>query len=188
MINDDFRIVSERSLNQIEGLLAAWLPNGARDGVEYRIGSKYGEEGRSMSIRLVGDKAGCWSDFAAGDSGGDLISLYAYINNLQPGEAMREVAGQIGIDLQNNRVAQAPSGDKPKQRTEWTPVLPVPDDAPPYPVAHEKRGRPVATWEYRDKDGHLLGIVCRFRTSDGGKEVLPCASDHKSAHVALDIV
>lgn len=174
MANADFHIVADRALNQIEGLLASWLPNGIRDGVEYRIGSKYGEEGRSMSIRLTGDKAGCWSDFAAGDSGKDLISLYAYINNLQQGEAMREIAGQIGIDLQDNRVAPAPAGDKAKPRTEWIPVLPVPDDAPPYPKAHEKRGRPVATWGYRDNDGRFLGIVCRFRTSNGGKEVLPC--------------
>lgn len=187
MTNADFRTVADRALNQIEGLLASWLPNGIRDGVEYRIGSKYGEAGRSMSIRLTGEKAGCWSDFAAGDSGSDLISLYAYLNNLQQGEAMREIAGQIGIDLQDARKAPAEREDKgTKSRTEWTPVLPVPDDAPPYPKAHEKRGRPVATWEYQDSDGKLLGIVCRFQTSDGGKEVLPCVfAVHPATHARM---
>jgi len=29
-------------------------------------------------------------------------------------------------------------------------------------------------WEYRDVAGNFLGLVYRFRTSDGGKEVLPC--------------
>ncbi len=60
-----------------------------------------------------------------------------------------------------------------KKRTEWEPILPVPSDAPPPPVAHEFRGRPSHTWTYRDAEGRVLGYTCRFETSDGGKEVLP---------------
>lgn len=66
--------------------------------------------------------------------------------------------------------AEAP---EKKKRTEWEPVLPVPAEAPPPPVAHVKRGKPSHTWTYRDEQGRTLGYTCRFETSDGGKEVLP---------------
>ena len=56
----------------------------------------------------------------------------------------------------------------------WRALWPVPADAPEPPKAHIVRGRPHATWQYRDRGGDLLGIVCRFVKSDGGKEVLPC--------------
>jgi putative DNA primase/helicase len=65
-----------------------------------------------------------------------------------------------------------PEQDK-KARTEWEPILPVPDDAPAPPVAHIKRGKPARTWTYRDAEQRILGYVSRFETSDGGKEVLP---------------
>src|SRR5690606_5065620 len=41
------------------------------------------------------------------------------------------------------------------------------------PRAHRFRGIPQRRWEYRDRAGRLLGFVCRFETSDGGKEILP---------------
>jgi len=62
---------------------------------------------------------------------------------------------------------------KQKRRTEWEPILPVPSDAPPPPVAQIKRGKPSHTWTYRDAEGRVLGYVCRFEKSTGGKEVLP---------------
>lgn len=60
-----------------------------------------------------------------------------------------------------------------KKRTPWIPILPAPATAPPPPLAHVKRGRPETTWCYRDGAGAVLGHVYRFRTSGGGKEVLP---------------
>ena len=55
---------------------------------------------------------------------------------------------------------------------EWTPILPVPEDAPPPPQAHQRLGRPSATWKYRDTQGRLLGLVARLDTPEG-KQVLP---------------
>jgi len=55
----------------------------------------------------------------------------------------------------------------------WVPVVPVPDDAPAAPAAHEFRGLPAKRWSYLDAAGKLLGQVCRFVTSDGGKDVIP---------------
>lgn len=67
---------------------------------------------------------------------------------------------------------EAPAAEK-KDVTDWKPVLPVPDEAPPRPVAHIKRGKPSRVWTYRDGAGRLLGYVARFEKSTGGKEVLP---------------
>ena len=55
----------------------------------------------------------------------------------------------------------------------WRVLLPVPADAPPPPLAHIKRSKPEVQYAYRDASGALLGYICRFRTSDGGKEILP---------------
>lgn len=63
--------------------------------------------------------------------------------------------------------------DKPKPDAGWVPVLPVPEGALPAPRSHSHRGEPEAAWAYRAADGQLLGHVYRFRTSEGGKEVLP---------------
>ncbi|MFZ6767494.1 VapE domain-containing protein [Undibacterium sp. Di26W] len=181
--------------NSIEATLGDWFPRGVIEGAEFCIGSVSGEAGQSLRIRLKGDKIGIWSDFSEGEVGKDLISLYAYREGLSQGKACAALAAQLGIELtpsdpnfkpnkavssiakrpQKPAPAQAAQGvEDRKPRTEWTPVLPVPGDAGPYPVAHSHRGRPEAHWEYLDQQGQLLGVIYRFKTSDGGKEVLPC--------------
>jgi putative DNA primase/helicase len=54
---------------------------------------------------------------------------------------------------------------------DWRVIHPVPSDAPkkipPHPL-----GKPSAKWSYRDRDGRLLFIVCRFDT-DAGKQIIP---------------
>ncbi|RJG06262.1 hypothetical protein D3870_09780 [Noviherbaspirillum cavernae] len=200
---DDFGRVADAALVSIESLLSKWFPLGVIDGQEFCIGSKSGEAGKSMRIRLSGHKAGYWSDFtyydgsAGGDAGRDLISLYAYIHGITQGKACAELAQELGIELaprahqdekgrahlppakaqQKSPHAQAGQGvgaPPRKAKTEWMPVLPVPDDAGPYPVAHVVRGRPERVWEYRDQERRLLGGIYRFKTSDGGKEIIPC--------------
>jgi putative DNA primase/helicase len=194
MTLDDFPRVNEAALASIETLLSNWLPNGIREGNEFCVGSRDGEAGRSMKVRLTGDKAGIWSDFSDDAVGNDMISLYAYIFRVSAGKACAQLAEQLGIELTPNpeweknkgRAADRPRpapAAKPapvkaaapaKPRTVWEPILPVPADAGPYPKAHVVRGRPDSFWEYRNEAGQLLGVVNRFTTSDGGKEVLPC--------------
>ncbi|MES2126670.1 MAG: VapE domain-containing protein [Pseudomonadota bacterium] len=202
MTRNDFENVGRAALDAIDTLLAAWFPQGVVAGAEFCIGSRDGEAGQSLRIRLTGAKAGVWSDFSSdGAAGGDLISLYAYIHSLDPGPACAELAQQVGVDLstpkgqrggakramtstptprqKDHPPAQADKGvdavpDK-KARAPWNPILPVPDDAGPQPKAHLMRGRPQAVWEYRNTAGRLLGLIYRFVRSDGkGKEVLPC--------------
>lgn len=84
----------------------------------------------------------------------------------------RSRSGEIPIPARKT-VPAADSVEEKKPRTEWVPLIPVPDDAPPPPVAHIKRGKYTRIWTYRDAEGRVLGYVCRFETSDGGKEVMP---------------
>lgn len=213
MTLDDFAAVNSAALLSIESLLSTWLPNGIRDGIEFCIGSSSGEAGKSMRIRLEGDKAGVWADFSDdGVAGADLISLYACINGISQGKACAAIAEQLGIPLtpspgfspgaqRPNKPVSAtkPDSVKPKispirapaqadkgveavsdakKKAPWEAILPAPADAGDYPKAHPVRGKPDASWEYRDQAGALLGVMYRFTTSDGGKEILPCLFAH----------
>jgi hypothetical protein len=61
---------------QAPSLVAELLPNGRREGAEWRVGSLAGEPGRSLAVRLFGSRAGVWADFAAGEAG-DALDLVA---------------------------------------------------------------------------------------------------------------
>jgi hypothetical protein len=58
-------------------------------------------------------------------------------------------------------------------KSEWTPILPIPVDAPPPLEKHPTFGKPVMIWTYRDKDGQPLLYVYRFNKADGSKETRP---------------
>jgi putative DNA primase/helicase len=57
-------------------------------------------------------------------------------------------------------------------QTLWTPIVPVPRNAPPAPARHPSLGEPAKAWTYRGPKGELLGYFCRFATTDG-KETRP---------------
>lgn len=181
----DISRIAQAALSQARTLLPAWLPGGKWDGREWRCGDLSGKPGKSFGAN---SDTGRWSDFASGESGGDLVSLYAAIHGVGQGEAAFAVAVELGIDTDTARpsgpqrrqgesraartAAEAPRGQE-ERKTEWRPVVPVPDDAAPLPLAHPVRGAYQAIWRYYDQKHRLVGAVCRFATSDGGKEILP---------------
>ncbi len=178
-----FKELADALLSRAEQLLAAWLPGGKRNGHEWVCGSIAGEEGTSLSINI---NTGMWSDFATGDKGGDMVSLYAAINNLSMGKAALGVARDEGLEdvagVQRSdshqriqRPAPALETSKPPRIDEgWRTDRPVPIHAPTPTFRHPKRGASdiTHTAEYRVGED-LHGYVVRFRTSDGGKETLP---------------
>jgi hypothetical protein len=46
----EFAAINRVALQQAEGLLREWFPNGKRHGLEFRVGSIEGEPGKSFSI------------------------------------------------------------------------------------------------------------------------------------------
>lgn len=165
----DYSLIADRALGSIESLLREWLPDGKQQGNEYKARNPTRADDRpgSFSINL---STGTWADFATGDKGGDLISLYAYLNHLSQADAARELAHQLGMAPPEKTVDTKPAK---APRSEWRPIHPVPHDAGEPPAAHLIRGKFERRWAYLAADGQLNGYVCLFRTSDGGKETLP---------------
>lgn len=196
----DFAAINRAALGQFESLLGEWLPDGETSGSEYRaINPTRGDSKKgSFSINI---RKGVWQDFATDDAGSDPISLFAYLfHNNDQGAAAKELAAELGVDLPNttrktgadsSRTHRQPrQGDKPAEGAQshskkstsdskpgndspWHPIIPVPADAPERHKAHSVRGLPDTVWTYHGLDGAVLGHVYRFKSSDGGKEVLP---------------
>lgn len=179
-----FGRVNDAALACLDRLCAQWLPDGKLVNGEWQALNPRRADGHVGSFS-INTRSGVWADFATDDKGADPISLYAYLfTSDDQGQACRALAEQLGIEVGPGLVATPPTpappvapetsppAEKPP-RTWWEPVTPAPATAPEPPKAHAVRGLPEAVWTYRDGDGHVLGYVYRFRTSDGGKEVLP---------------
>ena len=94
----NFELIASEALSRWNVLLPQWLFGGKLDGYEFkalnptRSDSKVG----SFSINI---RTGAWSDFATGDKGGDLVSLYAYLNGMEQVEAAKDVAVLVGVQV-----------------------------------------------------------------------------------------
>jgi uncharacterized protein (DUF927 family) len=95
------------------------------------------------------------------------VGLYAAVKGLNQGEAAKALAQELGL---GNGGQEPPQAKRPTPT--WTPILPVPDDAPAPTFRHPRLGVPVASWPYLDGQGRVLGYACRFETPEG-KEILP---------------
>ena len=81
--------ISYRLAQEAEAIAGMLLPNGKRLGPEWVAGSVQGEAGDSLKVRITGNKAGVWKDFAEG-SGGDLIDLWAATRSTSLKEAFQQ--------------------------------------------------------------------------------------------------
>ena len=113
----------------------------------------------------VNEKKQIYKCFACGASGDAIDFLTRSGRTFQ--EACAEIINQNSLSplTPEQRASQA------KARVEWMQIKPVPATAPD-PPKHYRMGAPSMKWEYRDRTGALLGLVCRFDTPDG-KEVMP---------------
>jgi len=142
-------------------LVAMWLPNGDFRGDSYFPLNPTRDDKHKGSF-VINCKTGLWSDFATGDKGSGLISLYAYINGITPMESANILTKELNL-----------KGDKNmnilvyKEEINYETIL-LPKDA-------EYKGFSNATnsWAYRDMEGRILIITDRFDLMDGSKKVLP---------------
>ena len=82
--------VSRLLAGKCEEVCLHLFPNGSRKGHEFCVGSLSGDRGDSLKVRLEGEKAGVWSDFATGEKG-DLIDLWRMSRQIPFMEAMTEI-------------------------------------------------------------------------------------------------
>lgn len=78
-------------------LVPRWVPEGKRRSNEWVAKNPTRADNKAGSFQ-INLKTCRWADFATGDKGGDLISLYAYLFRLSQAEACRELAAELGID------------------------------------------------------------------------------------------
>lgn len=72
------------------------LPTGHEHHGNWVSGDLQGNQGDSLQIRLDGEKAGVWLDFATGEKG-DMIGLWRQVRNLSLADACKEVESFLGI-------------------------------------------------------------------------------------------
>lgn len=91
----DFHAVNQQAAHQLPAILHRFLPGGVVRGHEYivRNPTRADRTPGSFKINL---HTGRWSDFATNDSGGDVISLVAYVNRIGQLDAARLVLEAIG--------------------------------------------------------------------------------------------
>lgn len=92
----DFDGINAAALAALPWILDRWLPGGRRQGREYvcRNPKRADRSPGSFKVNLA---TGRWADFAAGDAGGDPISLAAYLHDINQAEAARRLAAMLGI-------------------------------------------------------------------------------------------
>jgi predicted P-loop ATPase len=164
----DFQSLNARLLAQAPTLIPQWMPNGKREGREYVLGGLDGSPGRSLSINLF---TGVWKDFAEGQGGSDLISLYAALHNMGQAEAARELGAP---ETEYRPAVSAPATDPVDPEDE---PAPMPEAAPEYaappPLEHPRYGISTGQWAYRDAVGAVLCWVYRFDPEGSRKQFVP---------------
>ena len=93
----DFQFIASHALAHATELLDEWLPGGRVSGCEYVALNPTREDHHPGSFR-INIQTGHWADFAANYKGGDLISLYAYINNISQAQAAKYIASKLCLE------------------------------------------------------------------------------------------
>lgn len=80
------------------GVAQMLLPGGKENNGRWIAGSVRGESGKSLSVVLIGEKAGRWKDFNSDDSAhGDLLDLWAAVRGLSIPDAITDAARYLGV-------------------------------------------------------------------------------------------
>ncbi len=100
----------------------------------------------------------------AGDNGGAVVHCFS-------GCTTEAVVGALGLQTRD-LFADSGNGHSPKPKAKKPSETFATAEAA---VASKtaRRGPPVGTWQYRDADGDLVGVVCRWNRADGRKDYLP---------------
>lgn len=174
-IEIDFQATNERALEHIHPILEHWLPDGKYVGKEYQaLNPKRNDfEIGSFSINI---EKGVWCDFAAGEDarGGDLVSLIAYLEGCSQSEAAKKLLDfMASLDDPAKTEPRAQAKGKKVKIPAWTPIVPVPADAPPPFERHPTHGIPSKIWPYKTAESAVAAYVFRFDPPGGRKEILP---------------
>ena len=162
------------ALNQVDLVLAHFLPEGKQKGREYTVLNPNRKDSNLGNFK-VNTKTGKWKDFAASDKGGNnLISLVAYIEKCSYFEAAKKLATLLGCltDEKNRPSRKAVSNNGKQDDDNWLPVTPIAQNSTQKPKSHSTLGLPSKIWTYHNESGQPTFYVCRFEKKSG-KELRP---------------
>ncbi len=94
--------INRAALAAFPAVLARILPGGKRIGSEIVALNPKRADKRLGSFK-INRFNGRWADFATGDTGGDPISLVAYLAGVNQGEAARLLAQMLGMEMGGRR-------------------------------------------------------------------------------------
>jgi len=92
----NFALINSICLDRWQTLLAQWLPDGKQVGNDWVALNPTRNDRRTGSFK-ISLSAGLWADFATGDTGGDPVSLYAYIKGLSQVQAAKALQAELGV-------------------------------------------------------------------------------------------
>ncbi len=93
----DFNAIAAAALSRAPTIVPLWLPDGRRKGHEWATRNPRRAD-KSIGSFTINLRTGRWADFAVDHArGNDLISLKAYLLNVNQGTAARYLAGEIGL-------------------------------------------------------------------------------------------
>ncbi len=167
----DFNVIAAAALASSRALIEQWLPGGRYQGDNYIVKNPMRSDEHAGSFS-INHKTGYWADFAVSDAkGGDLVSLYAYINGIGQGEAAKQL-NQILLAAPQAPAAQNQQNVPMPEK--WTVIDPVPADAPPVPAERPVkinsewvRYKITHYWPYKNQQGQTRLYVVRYETPEG---------------------
>lgn len=112
----DIVTVKRMLADRAQAVAEMLLPNGRKDGQEWRVGSAGGEKGQSLGVHLSGQKAGVWRDFST-DEGGDLLDLWRVVKGLNISEALDAARNWLGVSRPEPYRQPARTFTRPKKPT-----------------------------------------------------------------------
>ena len=167
----DFNYIESKALPQLRNFLEQWLPGGDIIGHDYCPLNPTRKDEHKGSFR-INLKTAQWHDFATGDKGNGLISLYAYLNKLSGFDSAKEIAKLLDISITEEKMKYLKYNTSDQYQT----------------IKLDKNYdfiNPEAdySWAYRDADGKIILVIDRFNNKDGGKKCYPrCYAENLTTH------
>ena len=139
----DFGRLADALLRQADSWVKQWLPGGVERNGRWYVGDFDGGDGESANVCL---NTGRWIDNAAPDvdKGGDLISLYARIHNLNNGQAARALMDLLGWNPPSPALTTAPASAHASSTAPRTPPARASEPSPPATTAPAPDAEPAA--------------------------------------------
>lgn len=94
-MTSDFKTIADLAKSSSQTVVSYLCPYGKREGHEW-VALNPTRHDKSLGSFRINLLTGKWADFATGDRGGDLISLWAYIKGIGQYDAMKQIKTLLG--------------------------------------------------------------------------------------------